>query len=150
MNTITRYGRPLLYAQPLKISRVSDPAPQDAWRRETWVEDPLGRWFYASIKHGSILRAGYCATCEGHDTPLEALDHQREYDLTQIVQSTTKAAKFLRYLCDICQAPTVNIIRVGHGDGIFFLCDTHNTYDTIAQLYDHIGAGLDDGRIYAS
>jgi hypothetical protein len=94
-----------------------------------------GKWRYTVTNDGRTYAVGYCAEqmCE-HDTPDEAREHYRQYELDTAVREFETVGS--AHPCEVCGEWTNKGLEVGVGIGRpFHLCDEHRTLDYVREHY---------------
>jgi hypothetical protein len=102
---------------------------------------PSGKWHYTSMNDKVIRPVGYCAHgCDGHDTPEEAAEHQRQYMLATNLALDWQTSEWRE--CVICGDLTKRHAAIPLEYKTWPLCDRHRTAETVAKLYEGPGIGM--------
>jgi hypothetical protein len=92
-----------------------------------------GKWYMMAVEGKVSVRAGYCAaTCDGHGTKAEALEHFLQYQLDREVDLWLSRRD--ERACDICGAPTILRARLGRKTALFVLCQRHHSTTSLQEL----------------
>lgn len=85
-----------------------------------------GKWHYTVGNDDRVYPVGNCARgCPGHDSPADAREHQRQYDLAHARFTTTLGAY---NPCEVCGALTNRAATWGIGGmSLVRLCDEHRS-----------------------
>jgi hypothetical protein len=105
-----------------------------------------GKWRYTLANDGVIYAVGNCAhDCPGHDTPEEAYEHQRQYELDRArFYGPTSAEEEAAELetpgqnekCEVCGKTCRGFGEAGPGMmRQHFLCFEHRNRDGLAQVF---------------
>lgn len=84
---------------------------------------------------------GYCIDDGGHETPQEAAECFRKFELDTTIVLTPhgKADADTLHRCRICREFTANVAHVGYGiKKSFYLCDDHLGEESIGVLLEPV------------
>ena len=92
-----------------------------------------GKWYMMAVEGKISVRAGYCAaSCDGHSTKAEALEHFLQYQLDREVDLWLSRRD--ERPCGICGEPTILRARLGRKTALFVLCQRHHSTTSLQQL----------------
>jgi len=99
---------------------------------------PSGKWHFTCqnkrVNGGEPYPVGYCrGGCPGHDTPEEAAEHYKQYQLDTMLR-LDGFTKNQQHKCRVCGAWTQHFAEVDMH--IFNLCDDHRTREHVAGLFE--------------